>query len=379
MADQDTGQERSQDATPKRLADARAKGDVPRSKELNTVLMLLASLFGFALLGKSGVESYKKLAVQQWRINREQLFETHSVLNGFYETLISALWIASPFLVLMFIAVFIGPLFMGGWVFSLTLLKFDLKKLNPITGIKRIVGVQGLMELLKALMKVILLGGVTVYLLNYFINDFRRLGILPLEEAISEMFSLMFIIALSLVLTLGLVALVDVPFQQWNFARKLKMSFQEVKEENKEQQGNPEVKSKIRQLQQANANRKMLLDVPSADVIIVNPTHFSVALTYEEDAVAPVVVAKGVDHMALKIREIGGKSGVTIFSAPALARALFHHSEIGETIPQELYLAVAQVLAYVLQVKEAKFEDKRRLVPPTDLPVPDELLLPRTK
>jgi len=175
---------------------------------------------------------------------------------------------------------------------------------------------------------------------------------------------------LVLVLSLSLVAVVDVPYQQWSYAKKLKMTFQEVREENKEQVGNPEVKSRIRQMQQANANRKMLLDVPSADVIIVNPTHFSVALRYDDDLVAPVVVAKGVDHMALKIREIARHNKVTIFSAPPLARALYNHSDIGETIPSELYLAVAQVLAYVLQVKESTSDNRRSLIPPTNLPVP---------
>ena len=137
--------------------------------------------------------------------------------------------------------------------------------------------------------------------------------------------------------------------------------------------GNPELKSKVRQMQYAMANNRMLADVPDADVIIVNPTHFSVALKYSEDSVAPVVVAKGVDHMALKIRQVGKESKVSIFSAPPLARALYRHSEVGETIPSDLYLAVAQVLAYVLQVKSMNFSDQRRLVPPTDLPVPKSM------
>lgn len=374
MAQQDTGQERTEPATPKRIADARAKGDVPRSKELNTVLMLLVSVIGIGLLGGYGVKAYRQLAARQWRVNRDQLFDNESLLNGLYIPLIDAIWIAAPFLALMFLTVFIGPLFMGGWVFSIKSLKFDLKKLNPLTGIKKIFGIQGLAELLKALMKVVLLVGVSVYMFDIYKKDFQGLGALPLEQAVSESFSIIFQITMVLILTLGLVALVDVPYQKWSYAKKLRMSFQEVKEENKEQQGNPEVKSKIRQLQQANANRKMLLDVPKADVIIVNPTHYSIALVYDDDLVAPVVVAKGVDHIALKIREIAVKSEVAIFSAPPLARALHHHTDIGETIPSELYLAVAQVLAYVLQVKEASFEDRRHLKPPTDLPVPREYL-----
>ncbi|MBX2878893.1 MAG: flagellar biosynthesis protein FlhB [Granulosicoccus sp.] len=377
MAENDSAQERTEPATPKRLADARAKGDVPRSKELNTVLMLLVSLVGFAALGSSGVQAYKQLTHRQWQISREQAFGDLSVLNGLYVPLIDALWISAPFLVLMFFTVFIGPLFMGGWVFSLSSLKFDLKKVNPISGIKKIFGLQGLVEMLKAVLKVILLVGVSIYLFGYFLEDFLSLGSMPINQSLKQAFKIIFLITLILVLALGLVALIDVPYQKWNYAKKLRMSFQEVKEENKEQQGNPEVKSKIRQLQQANANRKMLLDVPMADVVIINPTHYSIALKYDDDQVAPVLLAKGIDHMAIKIREVAVKHEVTIFSAPPLARALYSHSEIGETIPSELYLAVAQVLAYVLQVKEASFEDRARLVPPTDLPVPGHLINPR--
>jgi len=379
MADQDSGQDRSQDATAKRIADARKKGDVPRSKELNTVLMLLASLIGFAALGSTGVQAYKQLAKAQWTIEREFLFNDASLLNGLLIPFVEALWISAPFLTLMFIAVFVGPLFMGGWVFSASSVKIDPKKLSPLAGLKRMVGIQGLAELLKAFMKVIILGIVAVSLLTGHLEAYMRLGTLPIGEAINDMFFLIFTILLVLVSTLGLVALVDVPYEKWSHAKKLRMTLQEVRDENKEQQGNPELKSKLRQMQHANASREMLSDVPDADVIIVNPTHFSVALKYDEDLVAPIVVAKGADNIALKIREIGKESDVMIFSAPPLARALFHHTDIGETIPAELYLAVAQVLAYVLQVKQASFPERRKLEPPGDLPVPETLQDPRQR
>ncbi len=371
MAQQDTGAERTEEATPKRIQDARKKGDVARSKELGTFVMLIAALVGFAILGRSGVAAYKQLAQNQWRIEREFLFSDQGVLNALYVPFVEALWISAPFLFLMFVAVFIGPLFMGGWVFSLTSLKVDMKKLNPLSGIARMFGVQSLAELLKSVLKVVVLGVLSVVMFTFHIDDYMRLGSLPIDEAVSGMFAIVFAIILVLVMSLSIVAVVDVPYQKWSYAKKLRMTFQEVREENKEQNGNPEVKGKIRQMQQANANRTMLLDVPEADVIIVNPTHFSVALRYDDNLVAPIVVAKGVDHMALKIREIAKHNNVEIFSAPPLARALYRHSEVGETIPSELYLAVAQILAYVLQVKEASFSDRRRLKPPTDLSIPD--------
>lgn len=368
MAGEDTGAERTEDATPKRIQDARKKGDVARSKELNTVLMLLASLVGFAVLGGTGVSAYKQLARNQWRIEREYIFTDAGLLNGLLVPFVDAIWIAMPFLALMFVAVFIGPMVMGGWVFGS--LKFSLKKLDPLAGMKRLMGVESLAELLKSILKVVVLGFLSVSLFGLNVDNFLSLGSMPITQAINSMFMTMFVIMLSLVLSLSIVAMVDVPYQQWSYAKKLRMTFQEVKEEQKEQNGNPEVKGKIRQMQREQANRKMLLDVPDADVIVVNPTHFSVALRYDDDLVAPIVVAKGVDHMALKIREIAKYNNVQVFSAPPLARALYRHSDIGETIPSELYLAVAQILAYVLQVKEASFNDRRQLVAPRNIAVP---------
>ena len=379
MADQDSGAERTQEATPKRIEDARKKGDVPRSKELNTVLMLLASLAGFALLGSTGVNAYKQLAMHQWHIERAHLFTDQALLNSLLVPFTEALWISAPFLLLMLLAVFIGPLCMGGWVFSTSSLKVDLKKVSPLAGLKRMFGVQTMAELFKSILKVLVLGGLSVFMFKLNIDNYLSLGALPLTEAVNSMFGIIFVIILVLVMSLSVVVLVDVPYQQWSHAKKLRMTFQEVKEESKESTGNPEVKAKIRQMQHSNANRKMLQDVPDADVIIVNPTHFSVALRYGDDLVAPVVVAKGADLIALKIREIGRHHNVEIFEAPPLARALFRNSDVGETIPSELYLAVAQILAYVLQVKEANFADRRRLIRPTNLSVPISLSDPTDK
>lgn len=377
MAESDTGADRSEEATPKRLEDARQKGDVPRSRELNTVLMLLASIVGLVIFGGSGVNEYKVLAKNQWQIEREFMFSDQGILNSLLVPFIEALWIAAPFLILMFLAALLGPLLMGGWVFSASSIKLDFKKVNPIAGLKRLFGIQSLVELLKSIMKVSVLAILAIFMFRSFIDDYLMLGALPLIDAVSSMFKIIFSILFVLILSLSLVAVVDVPFQKWNHAKKLRMTFQEIKQEGKEQNGNPEVKSKIRQMQQSNANRKMLKDVETADVVIVNPSHFSVALRYDDNLIAPVVVASGVDHIALKIREIASHHGVEVFSAPPLARALYYHSNVGETIPSELYLAVAQVLAYVVQVKEAKFSGRQSIVEPNDLPVPQSLDKPK--
>lgn len=379
MAETDTGAERTEEATPKRLADARKKGDVARSRELNTVLMLLASIIGLVIFGASGAKAYRQLAHNQWQIEREYVFTDQGLLNGFLVPFIEALWIAAPFLFLMFLAAFLGPLLMGGWVFSTSSIKIDFKKLSPLAGLKRLFGIQSLVELFKSMLKVLVLAVLSVVMFRSYIDDYLMLGALPMTEAVESMFKIIFSIIFVIVLSLSLVAAVDVPYQKWSHAKKLRMTFQETREENKEQNGNPEIKSKIRQMQQANANRRMLQDVQTADVVIVNPSHFSVALRYDDEYVAPVVVAAGVDHMAFKIREIADHHKVEIFSAPPLARALYYHSNVGETIPSELYLAVAQVLAYVVQVKEAKFSDKRSIEIPRDLPVPPSLDKPKSK
>lgn len=377
MADTDTGADRTEEATPKRVEDARKKGDVARSRELNTVLMLLSAIIGLVIFGKSGVNAYKKLTINQWQIDREFIFTDQGLLNGLLVPLLGAVWIAAPFLLLMFFAALLGPMLMGGWVFSASSIKFDIKKLSPLAGMKRLFGIQSLVELIKSVLKVLVLSILSVVLFKGFIEEYLLLGALPLIDAVEGMFKIIFTILFFLVLSLSVVAMVDVPFQKWNHAKKLRMTFQEIKEENKEQNGNPEIKNKIRSLQQANANRRMLQDVETADVVIVNPSHFSVALRYDDKLIAPVVVASGIDHIALKIREIASHNKIEVFSAPPLARALYYHSNVGETIPSELYLAVAQVLAYVVQVKEASFSDMQKIVPPRDLPVPSSLDKPK--
>jgi flagellar biosynthetic protein FlhB len=377
MAANESAQEKTEQASPKRLSDARAKGDVPRSRELNTLTMLLAALIGLAVLGRSGVVAYQELAVAQWRIDRAQLFNNEALLNGFHEPLMHALWIVAPFLAVMFLSAFIGPLFMGGWVFSLSSLKFDAGKLNPLKGLKRMVGIQGLAELLKAVLKFLLLGGVALSVLNARVEDYLLLGQMPLGTALPKAFSLVFSVIMVLMLVMVLMALIDVPYQRWQHAEKLKMTRQEVREESKESNGNPELKAKLRSLQQSVSQRRMLLDVPDADVVIVNPTHYSVALKYTEGSSAPQVVAKGVDHTALRIREIATHADVPVFSAPPLARALYSHAEVGDSIPSELYFAVAQVLAYIFQVKQASFSDRRELEPPVNLTVPKSMRDPK--
>ena len=374
MAGNESAQDRTEPATEKRLADARKKGDVGRSRELNTFAMLVAAIVGLVIFGDTAVYSYQRLTAAHWQISRTDIFDNHATVELLSNVFVATLFIITPFMILMFISTLIGPLLMGGWNFSSQSLKFDVKKLNPWTGFKRMLSIQGLAELLKALVKVILIGGIAVMAFVGRLDEYLLLGELPLGVALRKSFVIFFEISLLMISAMAVITLIDVAYQRWNHGRKLKMTKQEVREEMKETNGNPEVKQRIRSLQQSVAGRRMLLDVPGADVVIVNPTHYSVALKYQEGTSAPVVIAKGVDHLALRIREIAQHSDVEIFSAPPLARALYKNVDVGGTIPTELYVAVAKILAYVLQLKEATQAQRYQLVKPENIEVPENLL-----
>ena len=367
---QDSGQERTEEATPKKLQDARDKADVPRSKELTTATMLLAALAGLAFFGTGAARAYQALTRRQWRIDREEVYSDAALLNGLYEPLVTALGIIAPFLALMTFAALAGSVLMSGWVFSGKGLVPDFKRLNPLKGLGRMFGPKALMELVKAMLKVVLLGGLGVLVLQANIDDYIALGRAPLSAAVPQAMRLVFAMLLALIVAIGLIAAIDVPWQKFQHARKLRMTRQEVREESKEINGNPELKAKIRGLQQSVSQRRMLRDVVDADVVIVNPTHYAVALRYVADESAPVVLASGVDHMAMRIREIAREHGIAVFSAPALARALHRHAPVGSVIPTGLYVAVAQVLAHVYR---ARTPGSAHQPPPTDLPVPPEL------
>ncbi|MBX2836135.1 MAG: flagellar biosynthesis protein FlhB [Gammaproteobacteria bacterium] len=373
MAEQGQGQERTQAPTEKRRADARKKGDVARSKELNTAVTMFAATIGLLVFGSGGVEAYKRFTIAQFSTGRDRLLSDVVVLNSFAEAIIGAFYIIGPFLGLMFFISLCTPMIMGGWVWSPSSIKFDLKKLNPLSGLKRILGAQGLIELFKALLKVVLLGFVSIVLFKSQLQDYLALGKTNVSLAINATFYLLFTMLLSLVVVLMVVAAIDSPIQLMRHTKKLRMTVQEIKEETKESNGSPEIKQKVRSLQHSIASRRMLLDVPKADVIIVNPTHYSVALQYEDGAEAPKVLAMGVDHMALRIREIGIAANVEIFSAPKLARAIYRHAQVGETIPSELYVAVAQILAYVFQLKNGTQQSNRDLVAPSEIFVPESM------
>lgn len=353
MADEQQ-QDRTEQATPKRREDARKKGDVPRSRELTMTGVMLAGTSAMLLMSAPLGESLLGGFRQAIEVDRARLFDPGYLPQAFAGAALDALTGLLPFAVVLLVAVFGSATLLGGWSFSLAAAAPKSERLNPLKGLKRIFSVNGLNELVKAIGKFLVVAVIAVGWLWWSVDELLMLGRMPVGEAIGRALEICGISLLVVSSGLILIAAVDVPFQLWNYAKKLKMTRTEVRDEFKETEGRPEVKGRIRQLQQQASQRRMMQDVPTADVVITNPTHFAVALKYDRDgAAAPRVVAKGKDLIAAKIREIAAASDVPLFSAPPLARALYRSTRLGDEIPGALYTAVAQVLAYIFQIRDA--------------------------
>ncbi len=371
-----SGQERTEQPTPKRLREAREKGQVPRSRELNTTIMMLLAAFGLLALGPAMAERAVALWRRAFSLERATLFDPSRMAARLSDDFLSALVMIAPFLLLMVVASLLGPGALGGLQFNTRSLGVHWDKLNPLKGLKRVFGQQGLVELGKALAKALLLGAVAVAVFLHFEGQFLALAAEPLPRAVAHGLRLLLWEFLALAASLLLVAALDVPYQLWSHRQRLRMTRQEVKDELKETDGNPEIKGRLRSLQREIAQRRMLEAVPEADVVVVNPTHFAVALRYREgEDRAPRVVARGADQIALKIREIARAHDVPVFSAPPLARALYFSTEVDQEIPTALYQAVARILGYLYQLRQAHGYGAPPPEPPreTDLPVPEEL------
>lgn len=369
-----SGQERTEEPTPKRLDDARKKGQIARSRELNTTAVLLTGAAGMLFLGSSLMHGISNVMMQGLSVERVHIFDTTAMLRLLEERSVDALLTLVPLFTLLVAAAFAAPMVLGGFSFSTQALAFKWDKLDPIKGIGRIFAWRGLVELLKALAKFLIVGAVTVTYLWFHIDDFLRLGNMGIENALSRVGDLLFWSFLAISSALLLITLVDVPFQLWDHKRQLMMTMQEIKDEHKETEGRPEVKQQIRNLQQQMAERRMMHEVPKADVIVTNPTHYAVALKYDHNSMgAPRVVAKGADLIAAEIRKIAQQHNVPVATAPPLTRALFYSTELNDEIPAGLYLAVAQVLAYIYQLREKKgFKPGETIILP-DVVIPEDL------
>lgn len=347
-------QEKTEQATPKRLEEARKKGQVARSRELNMAAIMIAGSAFLFVAGPQLGEFFIDLMKSRLSFDAGALRSTDTMAAGLGEAGLNALGAFAPFLLLALIAAVLGGIALGGWSFSMSPMEPKLSKLDPIKGLKRVFGVRGLIETVKALAKALVVSSCGVAFLSYASDSILRLSVTPYDAAAGAVGSLVMTMLLICSGSLILIAFIDVPFQLWNHAKQLRMTRKEIQDEMKETEGRPEVRGRIRALQQEAASRRMLQDVPDADVIVTNPTHFAVALKYDDGNMrAPIVLAKGKDFMSQRIREIAEENNIAFFEAPPLARALFWTTDIGAEIPAQLYLAVAQVLTYVFRLQDA--------------------------
>ncbi|WP_428826948.1 flagellar biosynthesis protein FlhB [Azonexus sp. IMCC34842] len=366
--------EKTEEPTGRRIEQAREKGQVPHSRELGTFLVLIAAGAAFWTMGGWFMQRSMAITYKAFSIEPAFMHEPALMLPRLAEISGDALLVFAPLLAVLVLAAILPPFFLNAWVFSITALVPDLNRLNPLSGIGRMFSWGSLMELGKAVLKAALIGGVAVIVIWKQRDEIFGLLTEPLESGLVHAGQMVTFSFLILVATLVLVVAADVPFQLWQYFDKLKMSKDEVKQEMKEMMGDPHVKGRIRSLQMQAARKRMMAAVPQANVIVTNPTHFAVALSYRTGMDAPKVVAKGAGAVALKIREIAVENAVPIMEAPPLARALYKHANLDAEIPSALYNAVAEVLAYIYQLANWRQAGGVYPVPPRDLPVPPELV-----
>lgn len=372
MAENDAG-ERSEQATPKRLKEAREKGQVARSRELTTAMLLMTASISLYSFSSSMGTGFADVAKQAFSPNPKHLTNSNTLIQSLGELVGEVILVVAPIFLLLFALALLSPTLTGGLSFSFKSASPQASRMSLGKGFKRMFGLHALVELVKALAKVAVVFIVGYLVIKQVFPELVALGsgtaTSGIERAMDLVARSFFLISLSLLV----IALIDVPYQLWNHAKQLKMTKQEVKDEFKDTEGKPEVKSKVRQVQRELAQRRMMEAVPDADVVVTNPEHYSIAIKYDAmRSSAPIVVAKGVDEIAMQIRKIAIANDVPLLAAPPLARAIYHTTEIEQEVPQGLYLAVAQVLAYIFQLRNFQQGKGARPTPLKDIPLPDD-------
>lgn len=374
MAAEDSDMEKTEDASPKRLEKAREDGDVPRSRELAACAVLFTSGMAIMMLSRPMGDAMKNVLRQGLSIDRAMAFEPQLLIVHMVKVIEQAMWAFLPLAVIIVSVAVAAPILVGGWVMSQKSLVPNFGKLNPMKGLANLFSKNSLVELVKSIAKTVLVASVGYAIVKKDLQPMLGLSQMPLELSIGTVGDYMMTGFLTIASALVLIAVIDVPYQLYQYAQKHKMTKQELKDEAKESEGSPEIKGRIRQQQREMARRRMMSNVPKADVVITNPTHYAVAIRYKEgENGAPIVVAKGVDVIAQKIKEIAAEHEIMTLESPKLARALYAHAELEREIPQTLYSAVAEILAYVFQLRVFKQHGGVRPVMPTNVPVPDAL------
>lgn len=369
----DNSQEKTEEATPRRLEKAREDGQTARSKELATMAVLIAGAGGLLIFGAQLGAAMEAIMRDAFTLERSAIFDTRHMSLQLLASAKEAAWALAPIFLLLLIAAVAGSIGIGGLLFSGKAIAPKLNRMDPIKGLGRMFSARSLIELVKAIAKVGLVMALAILILNVRTEDLLAIAE---ESAVPAMEHVLWTLGWSFFLLACatiIIAVIDVPFQIFDHHKKLRMTKQEVKDEYKDSEGKPEVKGKIRQLQREMSQRRMMQDVPTADVVITNPSHYAVALKYNPDSMgAPMVVAKGADEIAFKIMEIAREHKVELLRTPPLTRAVYHNSDIGDEIPDGLYMAIAQVLAYVFQLRQfRKGRGPRPGMP--DLPIPSDL------
>lgn len=374
MSESESGQDKTEKPTQKKIDDSRSEGQIARSKELTTLVVMLMGAVGLLMFGGALAQMMQELMRSNFSLSRDVLMDPSWMGRMLLKAGNYAILAMLPFMLSMLAAAFIGPLMLGGWLFSTKSLAPKFSRMNPMSGIKRMFSMQALVELLKALAKFLVVLIVALVVMNGDRDALVAIAHEPLELAMIHTLQIVGWSTLWVVCGLFLIAAADVPFQLYQSAEKLKMTKQEVRDEHKNAEGSPEVKQRIKQLQYEMSHRRMMAAIPEADVIITNPTHFAVALKYDpEKGGAPLLLAKGADLVAFKIREIGAHHQILILESAALARSIYYSTELEEEIPAGLYMAVAQVLAYVFQIRQFHAGRGKRPAPLADLPIPPDL------
>jgi len=366
--------EKTEPASERRLEKAREEGNVARSRELTTLVMLSTAIGGLWFTAESLGGTLGAAMRRGLQFERGIAYEPQQMLARTAWMAMQTLLAMAPLFAMMVVAAVVAPMMLGGWLLSGKAVSPNFGKLDPLAGIARMFSTQSLAELVKALAKSLLIGGVAYLVIMDDLEHVMALLGQPESTALPHTIMLVGRSCALIAAALVLVALVDVPWQLWSYSKKLRMSREDVRQEHKESEGDPHIKAQIRRQQQAIAKRRMMAEVPKADLVVTNPTHFAVALKYIDGGMrAPRVVAKGTDLVAQRIREIAADNKVAILEAPPLTRALYKHTRLGDEIPSGLYTAVAEVLAWVYQLKRWKSEGGEAPRRPTDVAVPDEL------
>lgn len=371
---EDSDLERTEPASAKRIEQAREKGQIARSRELTTFAVLMAGVGTLTLMGGTLYDRMTGIVRSGLSISRSEAFDQAAMFARLHQEAMDMLLAFAPFFLVLFIAAVASSMALSGWLFTFQALQPDFARLDPFKGITRVFSAGGFVELAKASLKSALIGGVSAWVIWHNLDAILLLLSGSFESGVGEIAHLVGQTLMIVVGSMALIVAIDIPYQLWEHGRKLRMTKEELRQEAKELEGDPQIKARIRSMQREAARRRMMQEVPKADVIVTNPTHYAVALRYQGNSMrAPQVVAKGAHLLAERICELGLEHRVPILRTPPLARALYRHGELGMEIPAALYTAVAEVLAYIYQLQRYEKDGGPQPSLPDDLPVPPGL------